>query len=140
MASQDGCSRLLQRVTRDLQAPMALLVADHPTRRVMGHRGIEDHRPLRELLALDLTKADRSIRSDPADVARSWASAPVYLDGIEVGTLFVADRRRRWFDDEEVRHLGLMTFVAATLIAERTALDLDAVDVRDERAPLTTLV
>lgn len=118
---------------------MALLVAAHPRKRVIDHVGFDDTASLRALVAVD---PDQVRVADDAGLLtiRSWASAPAMQDGVEVGTLFVADRRRRWFYDEEVRHLRLMSSVAADLIATLTALDLvDAVDVRDERAPLASL-
>lgn len=115
---------------------MSLLVANRPRHQVVDHLGFDTAATLRALVAVDTVGTRASDASNLCTI-RSWAAVPVEHDDIEVGTLFVADRRRRWFDDEEVRHLGLMSSVAARLIIERTALDLvEAVDVRE---PLTSL-
>lgn len=73
--------------------------------------------------------SDSPARSANAGI-RSWAVAPVEYDGLEVGSLFVADRRRRWFDDEELRHLGLMTFVAGSLLVDFATEPVEPIDVR----------
>lgn len=117
---------------------MVLLVADHPHRLVVAHHGVEDGRALGELLAIDLDQVREADASHSSRLA-SWASAPVNHDGIQIGSLVVADRRRRWFDDEEVRHLGLMTFVAGPLIVELAPTLSDAVDVREQHARLGAL-
>ncbi len=124
MTPNDDLARLLYRVVRDFQAPMALLVAADPQRRVVGHQGFEHAAAMRWLLSADAREVrviDAPERSVSAGL-RSYAQAPVMFEGRDIGSLFVADRRRRWFDDEEVRHLSLMTNVAMRLL---TQLDLD---------------
>lgn len=146
MATDDDLDRHLRRVTRDLRAPMALLVADAPRRRVVAHQGFEHVAAMRRLLSFDLVEqrvSDCSARSVSVGL-RSYAHSDVSLEGRRLGSLFVADRRRRWFDDDEVHHLGLLTAVAATLLEELRsdvieAVDLEpalmnAVDVRDVRS------
>lgn len=130
MATHDGTARLLHRVTRDLAAPMALLASIDPHRRVVAHAGFESGQLLTELLSVetDQERATGTGRAERPDFL-SWAAAIVHLDEIEVGTLLVADRRRRWFDDEELRHLGLLSFSAGPIIAAMSA----PIDVRDQR-------
>ena len=124
MATHEDCNRLLHRVTRDLQAPMALLTSALPHQQIIDHTGFEDAPTMRSLAAVD-AHCRRSAGDTGLDAIRSWAAAPVERDGIEVGTLLVADRRRRWFDDEELRHLGLLTFAAEEIIATVTSLEAD---------------
>lgn len=138
MATNDGTARLLHRVTRDLQAPMALLAATHPERVAVAHCGFESDRVVCELLAVHPDET-RKIGTGGGERRGcvSWSAAPVQLDGVGVGTLFVADRRRRWFDDEELRHLGLLSFAAGPIIGDLAAHHLDlnerAFDLREQR-------
>jgi len=129
MATNGDTDRLLHRVHRDLEAPISLLVAVCPRRVAVAHRGFDASTEIDELLAAD----DGSNRTSDAGsnrTVRSWAVVAVQHDGVEVGRLFVADRRRRWFDDEEVRHLGLLSASAGPIVAGLVHQQL-VVDVRE---------
>lgn len=125
MEPNEEVGRFLTRVTRDLQVPMALLVIEHPVRSVMAHRGFDQISAIRSLVSS--SRVDRQ-RTDLADneTVGAYAFATVQGEAHVLGTLFVADRRRRWFCSEELHHLDLLTNSARRLIAagQRAAIDV----------------
>lgn len=145
MEPGDELGTFLKRVMRDMDAPMAMIVASDAQQRVLAHRGFEGPAVIRSLVSVDRSHTRLSDGStDHVAVGwRSCAQAPIVLDEEDVGSLVVADRRRRWFDDDEVRHLSLMTAVVGPVLVLRRSelLDLDTVDVREpaKAARLTRL-
>ena len=52
----------------------------------------------------------------------SYAVVPILDDVERIGSLWVADARRRWFDNDEIRHLGLLARSASRVLGEARVL------------------
>ena len=86
---------------------------------------------LPEFVAVDRI-SDLRQTDTPIEGVRSWARAEVGVGSIGFGQLVVADRRRRWFDHDEVRHLGLLTAQAAHVLTDRRTIDVRPVVVIED--------
>ncbi len=129
--SATALNDVASRVARDLMAPMALMVAGHDDRyQVAARFGMERTSAIGRLV-LRSVPSDRTSKrvslTEPSMQSigiRSYAVVPI-VDGAErIGALWVADARRRWFDDEEIRHLGLLAVSATRVLSEERTLRL----------------
>lgn len=132
----DDLHRLFHRVLRDLDVPMAMVAECDIAPVVIAQTGFDPNGAQRLLALPEFGVLDRLSDQDrgsfAVDGVRSWARADVDAGSFGWGQLVVADRRRRWFDDEEVRHLQLLTGLAARVLEARRTIDVRHVVVIDE--------
>jgi GAF domain-containing protein len=129
--SAAALNEVARRVARDLRAPMALIVVGHDHRKQVAARFGMDRGPAIRTLAVqtvptgqEMSRVSQTEPSMQSIGIRSYAVVPI-VDGLErIGALLAADARRRWFDDDEIRHLGLLAMSATRVLSEARTLRL----------------
>ena len=122
---------VMARVRRDLDVSAAICTLESAFRRTLvAWSGIE---PVSLLLASGGAEARIGERAEAAQSGtwneragglRSWLTVPISTATTKAA-LWAGDRRRRWFDHDEIHHARLLARRAAALLDEGTLIDLE---------------
>lgn len=145
--SAAALNEVARKVTRDLQAPMALMVVGHHHRQQVAARfGMQQGRAIRLLILRTAFAGQTANRVSVTDHSmqsvgiRSYAVTPIVDRAEHIGALLVADARRRWFDDDEMHHLGLLARSATRVLSAARVLRMsDAPPARVVGVPAAAL-